>query len=74
MCLLCIEIQQGKIRSQEEAVKRLPLDLDLGHYFEELTALINSLPKYNLPDLPGECTCGARHTSFPKHHLKYCKG
>jgi hypothetical protein len=24
------------------------------------------------PPIPQNCDCGARHTSFPQHHMKWC--
>ena len=73
MCIHCIEIQQGKYKTYEEFAEVFEPgadDFDLDHYFSELSPIVDSL-KYKRKD-PGACSCGAKHTSFPKHHLRYC--
>lgn len=74
MCTYCVEIQQGRYKTLKEFEDQFNLsniDLDLDHYFTELGPLIEGLQR-RLPELPSDCTCGAKHTSFPNKHLKYC--
>ena len=43
--------------------------LDILALFEDNYHLVGSPPPKAIP----ECQCGAAHTSFPQHHLDYCK-
>jgi len=54
-----------------------------GLNFTELMDLLNNDPHLYGPLIYGtdwtseprtesKCTCGAKHTSFPKHHLAWC--
>jgi hypothetical protein len=74
MCLLCIELNKTNIRSKKEFDKIYSVvdNIDLDHWFDTLGPLYESLPDhYEAPAAP--CSCGARFTSFPGHHLKYCQ-
>ena len=76
MCIHCVEIQQGKYKSYDEFSDQFNPegnDFDLDHYFDELSPIIESLKRKTFLKAIEDCTCGAKYTSQPKYHLKYCQ-
>lgn len=75
MCLLCTELSKEKIRSKkefDEVFSRVDWAVDLDHWFEEIGPMYDALPGFFIEPEPA-CSCGAKYTSFPGHHLRYCK-
>ena len=40
-------------------------------HFDDMDDCVDGMWQMHLPPVT-KCTCGAAHTSFPNHHLKYC--
>jgi hypothetical protein len=39
---------------------------------DEFTIYVEAMNSLKREEKGPECECGAKHTSNPKHHLKYC--
>lgn len=74
MCLVCIDISKGLIKTRQEAHWMI-LELSPDDQYNVVTC-----PTFNLEDedcyKPKDedpCSCGAKYTSVPGYHLRYCK-
>jgi hypothetical protein len=75
MCLICIEIKKNNLKSEKEVSEFMQennIDPEFDHYFDSLAPLMEKhfSAKYRKAT---DCSCGAKYTSFPEHHLKYCE-
>lgn len=76
MCIICLEIDKGIYTNMQELNSMYgALELiSLGEHFHEIYKKISEkeVPINKESLIKNACICGAKYTSFPKHHLKYC--
>lgn len=70
MCQICLDIDKGRIRQLTDLSNEEFFNMDYIH-FSEIVDRLNKANKQEV--LRRECTCGARYTSRPDYHLKYCE-
>lgn len=83
MCFICMQLDSGKFNSKKQVDDYLEVALTYlkPEHVTELRERINNInwtpvnyydPNKDDKSVKGYCTCGAKYTSFPGKHLKYC--